>query len=188
MYITSRLLNFHSDTNQSPNATTCQSPLTLFLSQFKSTEASNMSQPNRAVKSGCLLLVCLIIGFLIAAAFEVYPRMRYSQRSRRTNNKIIALMNRKPTKLNEKQWEQYVGWASIAYCNICCSEGHASYKAVCRFEEQLDEKLKEEIQLETIDWIGDRLAETGPHGQRYMKNWREQWNEMIQAADQENAR
>jgi hypothetical protein len=39
----------------------------------------------------------------------------------------------------------------------------------------LDKKFEGDVDLGTVGWIGDRLAETGPHGQRYMANWKEQW-------------
>ena len=56
---------------------------------------------------------------------------------------------------------------------------------MCQFEEQLDEKLKGDVDLSTIEWIGDRLAETSPHGQQYMKNWREQWKALQEWGKQE---
>lgn len=49
---------------------------------------------------------------------------------------------------------------------------------MCHFDEQLDEKLKGNVDLGTIEWIGERLAETGPHGQQYMAKWRKQWQDM----------
>ena len=58
---------------------------------------------------------------------------------------------------------------------------------MCRFEEQLDEKLKGEVDLATIEWIGECLAETGPHGRQYMETWRESWESILEQARQEIA-
>jgi hypothetical protein len=46
---------------------------------------------------------------------------------------------------------------------------------MCRFDEQLTERLKGDVDLKTFEWIGDRLAETGPFGQHYMVKWRKQF-------------
>ena len=101
---------------------------------------------------------------------------RYNHCSLRIRQKIEALNDRRPAAVNPKLWEESVGWLVTAHCNICFSEESTSYEAMCQFEEQLDEKLKGDVDLGTIEWIGDRLAETGPNGQRYMKNWKIQWN------------
>jgi len=54
-----------------------------------------------------------------------------------------------------------------------------------RFEQDLDEKLKGRVDLKTLKWIGERAAQTGPNGERYMVyvKWREQWKDTLQAAD-----
>ena len=129
----------------------------------------------RPLLFGCLPLLILVIGLLVWIGSKAVPLVRYSKHSRSINEEIKALRDRRPATVSPQLWEECVAWASIAHCNICFSEEHASYQAMCRFEEQLDEKLKGNVDLDTIEWIGDRLAETGPHGQRYMTNWREQW-------------
>ena len=112
--------------------------------------------------------------------------VRYNRGSHRINQKILALEGRRPADVSAKLWDECIAWASIAHGNICFSEEHASYRAMCRFEEQLDEKLKEDVSLSTIAWIGERLAETGPHGQQYMRTWRKQWELTIEQSEQES--
>ncbi len=143
-----------------------------------------MSTQRRIVLFGCLPLLILFIGVVVWFAWTAIPQMRYVQRSRRINQKIADLRAQQPPDVRADLWNECIAWASIAHCNICFSEYHASYEAMCRFEEQLDEKLKEPVDLTTIVWIGERLAETGPHGQQYMKKWREQWKSMLQHAEQ----
>ncbi|MHB0960503.1 MAG: hypothetical protein ACYC0X_31130 [Pirellulaceae bacterium] len=111
---------------------------------------------------------------------------RYNRRSHRINEKICSLQERRPANVTAESWRDCVAWASIAHCNICFSEEHTSYEAMCRFEVLLDDKLQEEIDLNTFVWIGDRLAETGPHGQRYMAKWWEQWKTTREQAEREN--
>jgi hypothetical protein len=111
---------------------------------------------------------------------------RYNCTSRRIRERIYALDERRPANIRPQLWADSVGWAGIAQGNICFSEEHTTYEAMCRLEEQLDEKLKGKIDLGTLEWIWDRLAETGPHGQSYVSTFRKAWKELIQAeADRE---
>ena len=124
---------------------------------------------------GLLPLLILIVGFGAWVGPTWVAMYRYSQRSHRIWEKLCNLERRRPTTVSPRLWEESVGWAVTAHGNICYSEEHASYDAMCRFEKELDEKLEGDVDLGTIQWIGDRLAETGLHGQRYMTKWREQW-------------
>jgi hypothetical protein len=134
---------------------------------------------------GLLPTLIVVVGLLVWIAPKWVARNKYIHCSRRINEKIKSLDERRPATIDPRLWDDCVAWASIAHCNICFSEEHASYEAMCRFEGQLDQKLKGEVDLATIEWIGDRLAETGPHGQRYMRDWREQWKARIQQAQEE---
>jgi hypothetical protein len=134
---------------------------------------------------GFFLLAILAIGLLAWIGSKAIPLYRYNQRSYRIREKIWALNERRPATVSPRLWKESVGWAVTAHCNVCFSEEHASYEAMCQFEERLDEKLKGDVNLGTIEWIGDRLAETGPHGQRYMGYWREQWKALQESGKQE---
>src|SRR5690606_17197993 len=91
-----------------------------------------------------LLIVVLAFTFvvLVWTVLRIAPTIRYNQRSYRINQKIWALEARRPPEISEKMWSECIAWASIAHGNICFSEGHTSYQAMCKFEKQLDEKLK----------------------------------------------
>ena len=135
-----------------------------------------MKERSRFPELGCLVLVILGIGVVVWFLSNAVPHMRYNRRTERINEKIHSLLPRRPADVSERQWAECVGWASIAHCNICSSEEHTSYEAMCRFEEQLDDKLQGEVDLDTIAWICERLAETGPHGRHYISMWREHWD------------
>ncbi len=143
-----------------------------------------MNKSRRIALFGCLPLLILAVGMVAWFAWTAIPLMRYNQRSSRINEKITSLRAQRPPDVRADLWDECIAWASIAHCNICFSEEDATYEAMCRFEQQLDEKLQEDVDLTTIVWIGERLAETGPHGQQYMKKWRKQWEQMIQHAEQ----
>lgn len=113
-----------------------------------------------------LLIVGLCLAFLAIACCvgAIAPKYRYSHRYHRILNKLQALQEQRPEGVDAQSWNECTAWASIGFANICFSKPHTSYEAMSRFEDQLDEKLKEKVDLATIAWIGDRLAETGPHG------------------------
>jgi hypothetical protein len=134
---------------------------------------------------GFLPLLILGIGLLAWFGPKAISMARYNHCSLRIRQKIEALDGRRPAAVKPKLWEESVGWLATAHCNICFSEEHASYEAMCRFEKQLDEKLKVDVDLGTIEWIGDRLAETGTHGQRYMTDWKIQWNALQEGGERE---
>lgn len=139
----------------------------------------------RPLLLGCLPILIITAGISAWFVARAIPLIRYNHRSQGINEKIKALAGRRPANVSPELWQECVAWASIAEGNICFSEKHASYETMCRFERQLDEKLKNDIDLATIEWIGDRLAETGPHGQQYMAKWREQWKAMQKQLKQE---
>lgn len=144
-----------------------------------------MMRVRHSLLFGFLPLAILAIGLLVWVGSRAIPLYRYGQCSQRINEKITALRQRRPATVSPRLWEESVGWAVTAHGNICFSEEHASYQAMCRFEEQLDDKLQRDVDLGTIEWIGDRLAETGPHGKRYMLKWREQWQALQEWGKQE---
>jgi len=136
-----------------------------------------------------IVAVLIVAGFLSGPVYRLVSERRYNMRSQAINKKIIALESRNPKNISEKMWSECVAWASIAHVNICFSERHTSYQAMCDFENRLDEKLKTEVDLSTIEWIGKRLAETGPHGQRYMTvtvKWWKQWEGILEEIGQEH--
>ena len=153
---------------------------------------SRQPSPGRARKLGWLVLPYLVVALpiliVVLTASFIWIEDRYYRRSRAINMKICSLEKRRPAHVSAEIWSECVAWASIAHGNICFSKEHTDYEAMCRFERQLDDKLKEDVDLTTLEWIGDRLAETGPHGQQYMDKWREQWKSILQRVEQGDTR
>ena len=117
--------------------------------------------------------VLAICGFFLAwFAWAIFPISRYGHSSERIRKKIRSLSDCKPANINAEHWDECVTWAVTAHSNICFSEGHTSYKEMRRFETELDEKVKGGVGPDTMRWIFDRLAATGPTGERYINNYR----------------
>jgi hypothetical protein len=131
----------------------------------------------------CFLVLGACGFFFILAAFAIYPQSRYGHASQRIRAKILSINARKPANIDAKLWDECVTWAVTAHCNICFSEGHTKYIAMLDYEKDLDEKLKGEVDLETLKWIGERLEKTGPHGQQYFVTvrWWEMWDFTLRA-------
>lgn len=128
-------------------------------------------------------LVLIGLSSALWLATEAYSLRRYNLQSRRINDTICTLRERKPPNVSEKLWEDCVAWASIAHCNVCFSESHTKYTAMLEYEKDLDDKLKGPVDLGTMKWIGERLEKTGPHGQQYFVkvNWWQQWEATLRA-------
>jgi hypothetical protein len=139
--------------------------------------------PHVTRRIGCFAVLALVAAVFTWAASEIIPRSRYGHAAQRINKKICLLRERRPPDVSEKLWEDCVAWASTAHCNICFSEGHTKYEGMLRYGEDLDEKLKGEVDLDTLKWIGQRLEKTGPHGQQYFAKvkWWEQWQSTLRA-------
>lgn len=132
----------------------------------------------------------LMIGVILATgmAIDFYSKARFYRVYHRINEKVISLFDRRPPEVSPESWEKAVAWAGIAAGNILFSETYTSYEAMCKFETQLDEKLKGEIGIETMHWIGKRLEETGPSGDRYMNTsikWWKQWDRTMEKIERE---
>lgn len=127
-----------------------------------------------AVMAGVAIAVWLAI-----AVPQVYAIRRYNLASARINQKIVALELRRPSDVPAEVWQASVAWTSIAICNICFSERHAPYAELLRYERELDERLEGPVDLRLLEWARLRLAETGPHGRRYVERWRPDWDASI---------
>ena len=128
-----------------------------------------------------LIPAMILLNVLACFLAEVVPRQRYISRHRQIWHKLSTLYDRRPADVDVKSWGECMDWIGIAFANVCFSEGHANYTSMCRFEERVDEALRGQPDFATFVWIGDRLAETGPHGERYMKEWRSQWDDIAAA-------
>jgi hypothetical protein len=116
---------------------------------------------------------CLVVAVILCwCAWQVWTLHRYGSRSRAIREAINSLRHRRPVNISERAWEEGVGWTITAHVNVCLSPGHTSYEAMDRYGRDLDEKLNGAVDADTLDWIWDRLAETGPHGKSYTTRFR----------------
>jgi hypothetical protein len=110
------------------------------------------------------ILAVLLAYFLVPLGrLTVYHRVQ-----REMDAAIRALEYRVPPGVSPAVWECAWGWTSTAYGNVCFSEEHVSTEELYRLRKDLMPKLQGPVDLQTLVWVWDRLAQTGPHGRRYV--------------------
>ncbi len=108
---------------------------------------------------GCVLalglLACLAVG-LGLVGWRIVGMRRYYGRVDETRAKIESLRRRRPADVPQQQWERAVDWTSNVICQIYFSPEHGDLESLQRLCEALDEKLAQEVDLETLQWAWDQ--------------------------------
>lgn len=118
--------------------------------------------------------------FAVLLAVCIVPMARITEYSRLQREMDASIRYLKPTNsltLNLSVWDCAHTWTITAYCNVCFSPEHVSTVEMYRLREDLNRKLEGSVDLDTLRWIWDRLAQTGPHGKRYVERFRSQFEE-----------
>lgn len=75
---------------------------------------------------------------------------------------------RPPPGVNEHRWKETWGIAYNGFGNVCFSPEHVSLAEMHRLKADLQAKMHQPATLESLRWLWDRLAETGPSGREYI--------------------
>jgi hypothetical protein len=125
---------------------------------------------------GCALalgvLVCLAVG-LAVLGWQWFVWQRYRGRVDETRAKIESLHRRCPADVSPQQWEQAVGWTSNVICQIYFSPQHGDLESLQRLCQALDEKLAQEVDLETLQWVWEQCELAQGHGRGYAFQFRD---------------
>lgn len=113
---------------------------------------------------------------------QVRPLGLYYGKNRAIARTIENLEHSIPAGVNPHQWRELTTLTGIAFGNVCFSPSHASYAEMCRFEADLDAKLREDTppDIETLRWIWMRLGQTGPHGKQYVERMIQLFDERLE--------
>lgn len=137
----------------------------------------------------------LIVFFLIAVSVVAVPvglrfwRLRsYALQQRAGAALIGTLSERRPESVPTKTWEDATGWAKTAFHNVCFSERQVQFEELVRFNHDAEVKFAGEVDLNSIDWVWSRLAETGPHGQRYVEKFEPEYRAFVDGSQSANTR
>jgi hypothetical protein len=132
-------------------------------------------------------LVRIVIGLgtagLVASCIlllRATPHLIFMSQFRKMEHLLDTLPERRPEAVSDKTWDAAVRWTGIASANVCFSTSHVPLPEMKRFVKCLEKRMSEPVDLDTIEWIWDRLDETGPHGKRYVANWRPEYRREVE--------
>jgi hypothetical protein len=131
----------------------------------------------------------VVFGLLAAVAFcialpalWIWPQFVYG-RERSAGYEVVAqLVDRRPADVTPAVWEVATSSAITAYANVCFSDEHVPIDELRRFHADSKARLEGEVNLATIDWVWQRLGETGPHGRQYRDRFESQYRDRLNAA------
>lgn len=92
---------------------------------------------------------------------------------------ILALATRRPANLTARQWESAVAWTINLHGNSLLFY-QTDLPTKRHFRQQLERKLAEDVDLQTIYWIWDEYAKACRGGKEYQR-FREVMQEEIDA-------
>jgi hypothetical protein len=129
-----------------------------------------------------------VFGVLAAVAFCValpavwiWPQFVYARERSAAHEVVAQLADRRPADVDAAVWEAATSWAVTAYGNVCFTESHVPLDELRRFHDDVKERLEGPVNLATIDWVWQRLGETGLHGAQYRDRFEPQYLENLKA-------
>jgi hypothetical protein len=126
-------------------------------------------------------LVLLSLGLVLAGRWILH-HSEYAREQRAGYESVLQLRERRPADVSPDTWEWATNWAITAYANVCFSPEHVSLEELKRFRADLEERLRGPVNLGTVDWIWQRLGQTGPHGLSYQQRFEPQYREGLEVA------
>jgi len=127
------------------------------------------------------LMVAIAI-LAVCLSYVLVPFSRQVEFNRLRAQMDDSIRNLQPTKgtaVSPIVWDCARNWTITAYGNVCFSRDHVATAEMYRFKDDLDKKLKGKIDLSTLLWIWERLAQTGPHGAQHVEAHRIQLQEYL---------
>ncbi|MCA8988852.1 MAG: hypothetical protein KDA78_14480 [Planctomycetaceae bacterium] len=116
-----------------------------------------------------LILLALIIATGGGIAWFRHIQQPYREAAE-LRTLIESLAGRKPDNLNTRQWESAVDWTRALHGNTLVWDFRDG-KAIRELRLEVEEKLREPADLDTILWIWDRYSHLCRLGSEYQK-WR----------------
>jgi hypothetical protein len=123
----------------------------------------------------------LAIGIACTMIFVVMnvPPLPYYRERKACEETLNQLLSKRPQNVNAQAWEVATGWAMTAYANVFFEPDLAPLVKLTAFHANIERLGQERISLDTIDWIWQQLAESGPHGRGYQQRWEPRYREEL---------
>ena len=158
------------------------------LSNIKSVDTEAIVSHKKSLLTK--IIVVIIVVFAIGTLFclPVLHAKEYSKGRNKGKELLQTLRNRRPAHTSVDTWDCAIGWTRVAYGNVFAFHEYVSYEDMLRFNTDLSRKLDEKVNLKTIDWFWERLAETGKNGKGYVSNFEPQYRRMINEIEKAQSR
>jgi hypothetical protein len=137
-----------------------------------------------ARRNAWLLVAGIVAAGLLGVTYLIvlmWPQFVYAQDRKAAQELVDQLRDRRPANVAAPVWEVAEHWAGIAYANVCFSAEHVPLDELRRFRADVERRLSGPVDLATIDWLWQRLAATGPHGQHYRNRFEPVYREHLRA-------
>lgn len=129
------------------------------------------------------ILLALVAGGTLV---NQWLRWRSYTAQREEMYRIIAAWERRPPPgVDGHVWQEACKLTGIAVGNVCFSPSHVSLEELADLRAELAAKEAGRVDIDTLQWVWDRLATTGPHGRRYIQQMRPLWDEARDALQAE---
>jgi hypothetical protein len=86
---------------------------------------------------------------------------------------------RPPPGVNAHAWREACTLSTIAIGNVCFTPDHVATDEMRALRADLIAKANAPVDSETLQWLLDRLAATGSHGNRYIRQMQPLWDEAL---------
>lgn len=125
-----------------------------------------------------LLIVMTVISIVMSRyAWFQHTQVEPHRVSRQIEATIDSLTPRCPPSVRKDQWEIAIWWTSNLAGNSLLKE-EGDLDDLRRFQRELEEKAKGDVDMTTISWIWDRHAQLTPAGKRYQRFRQQMLDEM----------
>lgn len=81
---------------------------------------------------------------------------------------IESLRDKRPSNTPIQNWDNAINWTITAYQNVFFSVDSVASGELDDFTDEARTKFAGEVDTESLDWVWDRLAETGVSGKQYV--------------------
>jgi len=115
-----------------------------------------------------LMIGVCVLAVPLACVAWFYRFVVTSNECRHIERSIESLAQKPPNDMTRGQWASAVAWTRNLHGNSLLLH-EASRADIFRFSRELEQRLRDDVDMATIDWIWDEYARLCPHGKKYQR-------------------
>jgi hypothetical protein len=139
------------------------------------------------IQAAAFLVGCVCLWYVVLRPMQIHSRAYY-----RLSESVQSLVHRRPAVVSKEEWSFIIAWTMNGIGNCCAVEQYLnrdeeSHARFLTLPDRFDERLRGQVDLETIDWFWDELKAVSKHGPRYSDNWRPTTPDRLREAGSTNS-